>query len=291
MRAIRQKLASDRGASITFALLIFLVCAIISSVVIVAGTAASGRISQLAQMDQRYYAVNSAAELVRDLLEGQTITVTETVSTTTRRNEYQDGTPVPETEETDTDTDLKYVYGDDPEALDPDDDACLILEAAKKIVPPLEERPGPGDIPAEPSSDPISLTPIYLAATYNKETATVTAIDLSTTAPGEDAVTSPLDVIIEPKLSADGNTMTVSISNSDTVNGVYTLKMTFKLDKTETKGTNSPASVVVPAREDVSNNIIPGQYTVTSMTVVETTTTLTWKMMGISTVRAAEATA
>ena len=41
MNGIGQKLRSDRGASITFALLLFLVCAVVSSVVIVAGTAAA----------------------------------------------------------------------------------------------------------------------------------------------------------------------------------------------------------------------------------------------------------
>lgn len=64
MQAIKNKLTSRRGASITFALLLFLVCAVIGSVVLVAGTASSGRLSQMAIMEQRYYAVNSAAELL-----------------------------------------------------------------------------------------------------------------------------------------------------------------------------------------------------------------------------------
>ena len=77
---IRQKMRSDRGASITFALLLFLVCAVVSSVVIVAGTAAAGRMSNLAEMDQRYYAVTSAVELLRDELcgKGKKIIVTAT---------------------------------------------------------------------------------------------------------------------------------------------------------------------------------------------------------------------
>ena len=69
MNRIRKKLASDRGASITFALLLFLVCAVVSSIVIVAATTASGRMSKLADMDQRYFAVNSAAQLLVDTLE------------------------------------------------------------------------------------------------------------------------------------------------------------------------------------------------------------------------------
>ena len=66
MNVIRNKLRSSRGASITYALLIFLVCAVVSAVVIVAATTSSGRMSELAAMDQRYYAVTSAAELLKD---------------------------------------------------------------------------------------------------------------------------------------------------------------------------------------------------------------------------------
>ena len=78
------KLRSGRGASITFALLLFLVCAVIGSVVLAAGTAASGRVSQLAQADGRYYAVTSAAQLFREELNGQGfITVEQTRTGTT----------------------------------------------------------------------------------------------------------------------------------------------------------------------------------------------------------------
>ena len=75
---VKAKLKSESGASITFALLIFLVCAVVGSVLLTAGTAASGRMSELARMDQRYYAVTSAAELLRDLLENETVTVVKT---------------------------------------------------------------------------------------------------------------------------------------------------------------------------------------------------------------------
>ena len=85
------KLRSGRGASITFALLLFLVCAVIGSVVLAAGTAASGRISELAQADGRYYAVTSAAQLFREELDGQSYTVVRTKTTTTPyHTEYLD---------------------------------------------------------------------------------------------------------------------------------------------------------------------------------------------------------
>ena len=76
LQMLKQKLKSQRGASITFALLLFLVCAVVGSAVLVAGTAAAGRMSKIAEMDQRYYAVNSAARLLVDQVAGDKNTVT-----------------------------------------------------------------------------------------------------------------------------------------------------------------------------------------------------------------------
>ena len=75
MLLIKKKLKSQNGASISFALLLFLVCAVLSSAVIVAGTAAAGRLSRLAEADQRYYAVTSAAGLLSRDIGGRTVTV------------------------------------------------------------------------------------------------------------------------------------------------------------------------------------------------------------------------
>ena len=76
LHKLKQKLKSQTGASITFALLLFLVCAVVGSAVLVAGTAAAGRMSKVAEMDQRYYAVNSAARLLMDQVAGDKNTVT-----------------------------------------------------------------------------------------------------------------------------------------------------------------------------------------------------------------------
>ena len=67
---IRKKLKSNIGASITFALLLFLVCSVVGSIILTSATAASGRLSGLAKSDERYYAVTSAAQLFRDALLG-----------------------------------------------------------------------------------------------------------------------------------------------------------------------------------------------------------------------------
>ena len=50
------------------ALLLFLVCFIVASVAISAATAASGRLAELREANQRYYSVNSAAGFVNDLI-------------------------------------------------------------------------------------------------------------------------------------------------------------------------------------------------------------------------------
>ncbi len=69
------KASSQTGASITFALLLFLVCAVVGSVVLVSGTSAAGRLSKIAEYDQRYYAVTSTAQLLADKLDNYTVTV------------------------------------------------------------------------------------------------------------------------------------------------------------------------------------------------------------------------
>ncbi|MBE6039756.1 MAG: hypothetical protein E7219_02205 [Clostridiales bacterium] len=51
-------------------MLLFLVCASLSALILVAGTTAAGRISNIAETDQSYYAVTSAADLVVDMMDG-----------------------------------------------------------------------------------------------------------------------------------------------------------------------------------------------------------------------------
>jgi hypothetical protein len=66
LRTIKNKTRSERGASLSLALLLFLVCAVLGAVVLTAGTASAGRIANTAEMDRRYYSVTSAAELLAD---------------------------------------------------------------------------------------------------------------------------------------------------------------------------------------------------------------------------------
>ncbi len=75
MGSLKRKLSSQTGASIAYALVLFLVCAVVSGIVLTAGTAASGRISGSVDHDQRYYSVTSAAKLLIDLLDGVTVEI------------------------------------------------------------------------------------------------------------------------------------------------------------------------------------------------------------------------
>ena len=84
MSAIKNKLKSRRGASITFALLLFLVCAVISSVVIVAATASAGRVSGVKETDQRYYAAIEAAKRLQTIFDKKQVEVTYDRSTKSR---------------------------------------------------------------------------------------------------------------------------------------------------------------------------------------------------------------
>ena len=73
MRKALKKLKSDSGVSLMMALLLFLVCAVIGSAVLVAGTAASGRMAKIADKDELYYSVNSAANLLIELIDGKSV--------------------------------------------------------------------------------------------------------------------------------------------------------------------------------------------------------------------------
>ncbi|MCR5097193.1 MAG: hypothetical protein K6A70_10745 [Erysipelotrichaceae bacterium] len=60
---IRKKLKSNEGASLMVALLFFVVCAAIGSIVLTAATAASGRMKGIKNNNQNFYSVLSAAKI------------------------------------------------------------------------------------------------------------------------------------------------------------------------------------------------------------------------------------
>lgn len=121
MNAVQRKLQDRSGATLTVALLFFIMCAAAGSVILAAATTSTGRLSQLQASDQNYYAVVSAAKLLRDEIDGQTIGVkqTETKTTTVTTSTDNGGTPddtsddtiVEETKITYTYSSPTFVYG------------------------------------------------------------------------------------------------------------------------------------------------------------------------------------
>lgn len=113
MNEVQRKFHDRSGATLTVALLFFIMCAAAGSVILAAATTSTGRLSQLQASDQNYYAVVSAAKLIRDEIDGQTISVgqTETKTVTTTRTEKKEtdasGAEVTVVEET---TKTEYSY-------------------------------------------------------------------------------------------------------------------------------------------------------------------------------------
>ena len=78
MNKTRNKLTSSAGASLGISLLLFLVCAVLGSVILTAGTTTMSRVSAVSGSDQRYYSVTSAAELMKKELVGKTVKIEKT---------------------------------------------------------------------------------------------------------------------------------------------------------------------------------------------------------------------
>ena len=61
--AVKRKLKSNEGASLMVALLFFVVCAVIGSIVLTAATVGSGRVNGIKKYNQNYYALKSATAI------------------------------------------------------------------------------------------------------------------------------------------------------------------------------------------------------------------------------------
>jgi len=144
MNAMKNKIKSQKGASITFALLLFLVCAVVSIVVVVAGSAAAGRMSQRAETDQRYYAVTSAVELLCSDFKGMKVTV--------EYNKATDATTVPESAV----AVKKIVAASDSTGTDVKDKYTVLAGASKQLVYMIA-NPEPATVTTDPN-DTLTLT-------------------------------------------------------------------------------------------------------------------------------------
>ena len=190
MNAIKKKLKSEAGASVTFALLLFLVCAVVGSVVLTAGSAAAGRLANLAKMDQQYYSVISAAGLLQKDTEEKIVTVVRTSITETVTTYNSSGEPAGPPEE----TTKKKVTVNGEEAEDFFTADSLVTDAAVLL---------------------------FIDEIENDFTRT-----LELAADSGDGSLEALSVTVEERLSPDG-TLTLDIRKGNDEDGAYTLRMTF----------------------------------------------------------------
>ena len=249
MPALKKKITSEQGASITFALLLFLVCAIISSVVIVAATAVGGRASKMAEMDQRYYAVNSAAELLRDELEGTEVKVTVETKTTSTVN--QDLVEVETSIEKGTPT-VKVSMNEVEDTLQ----ESLFSVIALNLVDGIDDQPA---LPTNP---------------LKIEAAASNALD-----------TSKLAVNITPLLNVDK--LILDISNAVVDSGVYMLRLTFKADLAQGEDLKTTYGTPIPVLDTDGSftYTVDGKlaYTMEKTLTESNTTTIRWKLIDLVT--------
>lgn len=251
MRAIQKKIRSRRGASITFALLLFLVCAVLSSVVIVAATTASGRISRLAETDQRYYAVTSAAELLRDVMREKTVSLVK-VKKSYSTVVYTDGIPG------ETISNYKGT-----EAAEPTTDEYIISGFEKTRASEIQESELLDQYRVKTGNDLTRLN-IESAAGYSclKREARVKTLVLEPTSKREGMAGDPLKVTVTARFARDGS---IRFLFEETGSRVVELSANSEVNS-DTRYAQTVNYIVVPDTEDESI-----QHTVETV-VTETTT-------------------
>lgn len=204
----------------------------------------------IAENDQRYYAVTSAAELLKGLIEGKTVSIVE-VQEKTSEITYKEGIASEPKEET-SDPQTYIVPNKTATEIDEDTDYNTLDDS---------------------SSDSI---PVDAARNISEETPlTKRKLELTSTA-SED-----LGVTIEEDLDENGN-LTLTIYNTKNSKGEdsspgerYTLKLVFGVDKTETTNTKT--------KDESSTAVDDSSYTVKTTSTETNITTLTWNLTGINT--------
>ena len=265
MNAMKNKIKSQRGASITFALLLFLVCAMVSSVVIVAATTAGGRMSNLPDIDQRYYAVSSAAELLGKALNEQVVTVIKNRTRTIKYTYNADGTQNGGAVKTPQSLITEIYAGDhleDSTLPNVGSTYSLLTSIADKLT---------NNVLVDMDEDAAEPTPAESTATYpDRVSRTINAT--GNLGLGSGSLTNAeglaiLSVEIYQQLDEDGTLqfyVSKPVRNSaGEVTGAYTLRLIFAADKTKDRISHTEHGA--PVADDT------GKYTVTD---TETKTTM-----------------
>ena len=275
MNAMKNKIKSQRGASITFALLLFLVCAMVSSVVIVAATTAGGRMSNLPDIDQRYYAVSSAAELLGKALNEQVVTVIKRRTRTIKYTYNADGTQGRDPVKTPQSLITEIYAGDRME-----DSTLPNVGSTYSLLTSISEKLT-NNVLTDMDEDTTDPTPAESTASYpDKVSRTINATgDLQLSS---DRITNAeglaiLSADIYQQLDKDG-TLTFYVSkpvrnSAGVVTGAYTLRLIFAADKTKDQISHTEHGA--PVADET------GKYTVTDTETKTTTVKYRWTLTRI----------
>ena len=285
MQTIKKKLRSQYGASITFALLLFLVCAALCSVIIVAATTAAGRMSKLAETDQRYYAVTSAAELMKDLLKepvsivqrdeiiwDEITTNIKTETTVTTTVEAEDSTEEEKKYKQVTETTTTFRNEGPVISYQPKKTKRYLVKKAANTITDDDYIPANQFFGEERAAETLIIESIANDAAYRIYNKTInnSGIDLLT----RNFSLSSTDISIQAlemveKLEPKDRLLTLEISNAD--NPKYTLELIFQanIQNPPTITQDSPKKTTIP------NPTVTTESTDQNTTVVTTTTVRT----------------
>lgn len=283
MNKMKRKLRSQTGASLTFALLLFLVCAVVGSVVLTAGTAAAGRMSKIAEMDQRYYSVTSAADFLIQELSDKKVTIVRTKkvtesTTTTYTVSVDEETGKTTTIEGDTTepsvSDPEYTTTLNGKAIDSttaSNMSFLTERAFKHLFGGIENN-----------------TEAAWACSYKKGKGETKPEDFSMVLniTSGTALDSMKVIIYYYELKKDGTLILSLRDDTQGTNDHYSLKLTMKPKYREWSNTIPPESLPEEIQDLDENN----QYIVKrSTTKTESKTSeISWTLSGISVIRAGE---
>ena len=265
---IMNKLRSNKGASITFALLLFLVCAVLCSVIVAAASVAAGRMSKIIQNEEAYYAVTSAAEMMKKMIDGETVSLIE-VKRITYDTPYTGGTPGSESPVS-TETAYYLIPNEKPsdilvnhdfKASNAADNAFLIDSVVINTIP-KDAAKHLKEAGENPSTDIIPERKLNLTSSYN-----------FSTNPGYNV----LDVTVVENMDKKGKiklTLFNTYKSDGTVNdgtSGYTMLLEFGPDKTTTKSIKT---------EDISSTTTGNNtYTIRSERTEITIMGINWNLI------------
>lgn len=241
---LKKKLRSSKGASITFALLLFLVCAVIGSVVLAAGTASSGRFSKLAESDARYYSVTSAAALLKDEINGRS---------------------------------FKKVYTETERYTEDIDPHGTPVAGTKSVIFPTEgedkgttEYLGFGGYEYKPDNPPSTIDRLLYQAVLNYGESSDIEYDYQLNLdPAPETSSASQSVAVKETVSTNGS-VTFTISNGGT-SEIFTVEVVFDVDVTENVSFSTVENGITVSASNSENKTVDKTVTKTTETSFEWT--------------------